>query len=78
MKQTKYHYIFGTDAIKLYEESKEQFIEEMKTDMSLGAIYEYDELKMSPNCLLDMYSGWESYIEISEQEFIKYQKEIYG
>lgn len=76
--KNKYYYIFGLDAIIVYNNNpKEDFIETMKRDDSIGILYEYDDSCMFPNKLLNDFSGWGDYIEITEKEYNYFKKEIY-
>ena len=76
MSQINYYYIFGTDAVLAYEDhDTETFIKLMKDDNTMGILFKYTN--HSPNDLLNEFSGWGDYREISKADYEYLKRNIY-
>lgn len=65
-KKVRY-YLFGGDAVSIYEdEGAEKMFEKHYIDYRL---LKFDEANGDTNWLLGEYSGWENYLEITEEQY---------
>ncbi len=62
-----YYFLFGSEPVNEYFNTGTIKSKE-------GCVVRYDDEEFSPLNLLDWYTGWDNYVEITEEEYLKFKK----
>lgn len=62
-----YYFLFGSEPVNEYFDTGTIKSKE-------GCVVRYDDEEVSPLSLLDWYTGWDNYVEITEEEYLKFKK----
>ena len=60
-----FYFLFGSEAVEAFEENGAKAVNFEKVS---GALYRYEEGE-SPTLILESFSGWESYIELTKKDY---------